>query len=221
MRHSVTIFTIMLLISLASCGGSNRVMDTGLLQKRKHLPGWDLSLWPKNSALEASRSADRQTDAKRTQDERISRSKDPPDADEEHDDLGISANSESMPLETVVQRIKMGRDNDIDASADRSISFHDLRVQDTEPVEQPRKRWNKFAIPAFLAALGTIYLGLFSLSTLAVIVAIGVTFTLSGISLWQIRVRDEAGKGFAIIALILGLLAAIATAMVIYVVGFV
>ncbi len=87
--------------------------------------------------------------------------------------------------------------------------------------EIPKKKWNKFAIPAFLAALATLYLGFFGTSTIAVIIALGVTFILSGISLRQIRSRDEAGKGFALAALMIGVIAAVATAIVTYAIGFI
>ena len=85
----------------------------------------------------------------------------------------------------------------------------------------PKKRWNQLAIPAFILALFTIYLGLFTLGTTAVIVAAVITIVVAGISLRHIRKREQAGKGFALAALMIGLIAALVTAITIAVVGFI
>lgn len=79
----------------------------------------------------------------------------------------------------------------------------------------PKKRWNRLAIPAFVAALGTVYLGLFTGSTYAVIAGLFVTLVLAGFSLRQIRHREEAGKGFAFAALMIGVIATLITALTI------
>lgn len=79
----------------------------------------------------------------------------------------------------------------------------------------PKKRWNRLAVPAFVAALGTVYLGLFTGSTYAVIAGLFVTLMLAGFSLRQIRHREEAGKGFAFAALMIGVIATLITALTI------
>lgn len=79
----------------------------------------------------------------------------------------------------------------------------------------PKKRWNRLAIPALLAALGTICLGLFTSSTYAVLGSIFVTLLLAGISLRRIRLHEEGGKGFAFAALMIGVIAAVVTALTI------
>ncbi|MFN9325816.1 MAG: hypothetical protein ACK6A5_10565 [Flavobacteriales bacterium] len=85
----------------------------------------------------------------------------------------------------------------------------------------PERRWNRLAVPAFVVALGAVALALFTTSTIAVIAALGVAFVLSGISIKQIRWREERGKGFAVAALVIAVMASIATAIVTAVVGFV
>jgi hypothetical protein len=85
----------------------------------------------------------------------------------------------------------------------------------------PRKRWNRLAVPAFVVSLGAVALALFTTSTIAVIAALVVALVLAGISIHQIRWREEGGKGFAIAALMIAVIAAIVTAMVTAVVGFV
>jgi hypothetical protein len=77
------------------------------------------------------------------------------------------------------------------------------------------------AVPAFVVALGAVALALFTTSTIAVIAALVVAFVLSGISIKQIRWREERGKGFAVAALVIAVMASIATAIVTAVVGFV
>lgn len=79
----------------------------------------------------------------------------------------------------------------------------------------PKKRWNRLAIPALVAALGTICLGLFTSSTYAVLGGIFVTLLLAGISLRRIRLHEEGGKGFAFAALMIGVIAAVVTALTI------
>lgn len=85
----------------------------------------------------------------------------------------------------------------------------------------PHKRWNRLAVPAFVVSLGAVALALFTTSTIAVIAALVVALVLAGISVRQIRWREERGKGFAIAALMIAVIAAIGTAMVTAVVGFV
>lgn len=85
----------------------------------------------------------------------------------------------------------------------------------------PERRWNKWAVPAFVVALGAVALALFTTSTIAVIAALIVAFVFSAISIKQIRWRDERGKGFAVAALVIAVMASIATAIVTAVVGFV
>jgi len=70
-------------------------------------------------------------------------------------------------------------------------------------------------------ALGAVALALFTTSTIAVIAALIVAFVFSAISIKQIRWRDERGKGFAVAALVIAVMASIATAIVTAVVGFV
>lgn len=79
----------------------------------------------------------------------------------------------------------------------------------------PKKRWNRVAVPAFVAALGTVYLGLFTSGAYAVIGALLVTLVLAGISLRTIRKKEQAGKGFAFAALMIGVIAALVTALTI------
>ncbi len=84
----------------------------------------------------------------------------------------------------------------------------------------PRKRWNWLAIPAFLAAGAGIWLALTSTNTLAVIAVLGLALILSALSIRRIRRHEEAGKGFAVTALVLAVLASLLTIISIAILGF-
>ncbi len=221
MRNSPLLFLLLLGIFCSSCAGNQRVQETGFLQKRKHLPGWDLVLRSSKAPPAATRPphADIGPEAGNVP---------PEDYAPLHEEVApeLSAQADGAAPETMAPPLKPTKQPASGLAAHKSDQVEvtaTKMVKDQDPQENlmPKKRWNKFAIPAFIAALGTLYLGLFTVSTLAVIGAILVTFILAGISLRQIRKRDEAGKGFALAALMLALLAAMATAMVTYVVGFV
>lgn len=77
----------------------------------------------------------------------------------------------------------------------------------------PKKKWNRLAVPAFVAAAGTAYLGLTTTNVFLVIAAIAITLALAGISLKRIRTREQSGKGFAFAALMIGVIAALLTAI--------
>lgn len=76
----------------------------------------------------------------------------------------------------------------------------------------PRKRWNAVAVPAFVAALGAVALG-FGTNLWLLGGAIVLTFILSAWSIARIRRKEQAGKGFTIAALIIGVLTALLTLM--------
>ena len=76
----------------------------------------------------------------------------------------------------------------------------------------PRKRWNALAVPAFVVGLGTVALG-FGSSIWLLIAGIVVTLVLAGLSMRGIRRREQAGKGFAFGAIMIGVIAALLTAI--------
>lgn len=84
----------------------------------------------------------------------------------------------------------------------------------------PRKKLNPLAIPSFVLALGVLYLGFFTNNTIALVVAIVLTLAVSGISLARMRTHEQGGKGFALSALMIGVIATIFTAIAIAAFGF-
>lgn len=79
----------------------------------------------------------------------------------------------------------------------------------------PRKRWNALSVPAFVTALATVAAGLLTTATALVLGGVLLTLLLAGLSIRRIRVKDQAGKGFAIAALVVGVFAAVLTAITI------
>lgn len=76
----------------------------------------------------------------------------------------------------------------------------------------PRKKWNAVAVPAFVSSLGTVALG-FGTNLWLLVGAIALTFVLCAWSIARIRRKEQAGKGFTVAALIIGVLAALLTLM--------
>lgn len=203
---------IVLAFSLAACATQGPTVQEGRLQKRTHQSGWHVDL------------------------HRTAKS-------EPRTHLKVLRSRETMPLLAQVnppmQRSRGSARNLIPTAVERDVkhafrprttmmpsrretpSTRLDRTADAQNDPLPRKKWNTLAIPAFLLALGTIALGLFTTGTTAVIIAAAATITISGISLARIRKREQAGKGFALIGLILGLLAALITAISIAIVGFI
>jgi hypothetical protein len=84
----------------------------------------------------------------------------------------------------------------------------------------PRKRWNWMGVVAFLMAGGTVFLGFSALGTTAVLLSAGLTALVAGLTLRRIRKREQGGKGFALLALLIAFLALVVTGVSIAVLGF-
>ena len=77
--------------------------------------------------------------------------------------------------------------------------------------EQPERRWNPWAIPAFAVALGTVAYAILGTSELIVVAAVILTIVLAAIAVRRGRMNEWSGKGFAVSALIIGCLSALIT----------
>jgi hypothetical protein len=97
-----------------------------------------------------------------------------------------------------------------------------LASPDEEPKNlMPRKRWNRLAVPAFLLAGATLFIALTTVQTTLVLILASLTLLVAGLSLKRIRKREQAGKGFALIALLVGVFALLLTGVAIAVYGLV
>jgi hypothetical protein len=214
-----TLFRLFLVLLLTACANDKSVVRNSPFQKRTLRPGWhvDLSLGRERKAVHVPQERS-PTLAPALLDARIE----------------VPSGSSLVPLSaeaTLPPRQETGPTTPVSAEP-ASISFQanamnaqGVAVPDQLLQEQvdtmPKKRWNRLAIPAFALALLTVFLALFTVSTTAVILVAAATIVLAGVSLKQIRREEQAGKGFALAALIIGLIAALITAISIIVIGFV
>lgn len=77
--------------------------------------------------------------------------------------------------------------------------------------DTPRPRWNPWAIPAFVVALGTVAFAILGTSEMLVVLAVLATLVLASIAVRKGRTYEWRGKGFAIAALMIGALAGLIT----------
>jgi hypothetical protein len=232
MNPRSALFPVLCAIILCSCGGHGPVMDTGFLQKRKYSKGWDLQLLDRadkgdgqRKVLKASVKDGSVIEPVDELAARISievpRSSDPIAAGVSLTESMEAAQIASVSSDAGFTNIPSTIIRTVPTSAaiERNAAYD--HPQGPQEDLMPRKKWNMLAVPAFLSALGVVYLGLFQMQTLPVIIAIVITFIIAGISLRQIRRKEQAGKGFAIAALLIALLATLYTAMVTAVIGYV
>jgi len=86
------------------------------------------------------------------------------------------------------------------------------RAAQRQAIEDPAHRWNPWAIPALVAAGGTVALALATgTSLILVVLGVIVTLLLASIALRKGRKNEWSGKGFAVAAMIVGVLAALIT----------
>jgi hypothetical protein len=81
-------------------------------------------------------------------------------------------------------------------------------------VVEPDARWNPWAGPALVLALGTVAYGLVGTSIWVVLVGVVGTLVLASIAVRKGRTFEWRGKGMALAALVIGALAALATLVV-------
>lgn len=81
----------------------------------------------------------------------------------------------------------------------------------TSEDEKPPKIWNKWAIPAFILALGTVAYGFLGTSPVILVLAVAATLILAIIAVRKGRRYEWSGKGFAIGAMIIGFVSALIT----------
>ncbi|HPF89534.1 MAG TPA: hypothetical protein PLL57_02640 [Flavobacteriales bacterium] len=78
------------------------------------------------------------------------------------------------------------------------------------PIE-PDARWNPWAGPALVLALGTVAYGLVGTSNLLLVFLVIATILLASIAVRKGRTYEWRGKGMAVAALVIGSLAALIT----------
>lgn len=215
MQFTRTLIFFFVLLLLAGCAQrNNAVISKGPFQKRKYQPGWHVELFRKPMAKPAE-----QAEARR----------DTPDvhAQEMEEALSSRSNTASGQAPDPVE---------FEASASLTTTHPPVRPGSSKTFEpqvesapqqaprqenqMPRKRLQPLAIPAALFVGAGITLAFVTNSGLLVAGALLIGLVLAAVSLRRIRSHERSGKGFALVALVLGTLAALLTAMVIVRTGF-
>ncbi len=204
---------ITLLLTLG-CSTSREFAGDGRFVKRSLRPGWHVDLGIRKNRTNASciaqvvgsNIAEYRPDS--TDDQRFTTGPDDLTASTEND-LPLGEVYSHSTLERTKATLDIGTDpqrrSELQATWSKSEGLTEQEFL------MPKKKWNHWAIPSFLAALATVFLAFTTLEFIAVIVGIVVTLTLAGIALRRGRVHELAGKGFAIAALLIGVLAALVT----------
>ncbi|MCU0320659.1 MAG: hypothetical protein MUE88_11375 [Flavobacteriales bacterium] len=201
--------TLVLVLGLSACSQGPDVMGKGPFQARKYRPGWHLDLRSGNHQA-AQRTSARPLEA---------RLPPPPDPTPGH------------PIAVPVAALELAPTPPPKAPKKPAIapgpprrSVHPttdpIAPQDEPENLMPKKRWNWMGVVAFLMAGGTVLLGFSALGTTAVLIAAVLTALVAGLTLRRIRKREQAGKGFALIALLVAVIALVITGVSIAVLGF-
>jgi hypothetical protein len=204
-RSSIAFRSIVLTALLFSaCSTGQRVAENGAFQKRKHRL---------NLARDREQGPERPRTEGRTTLVRLELV--PATAQPAEPEL-LASTSADLPL-LAGQRIPTG----IHSERKRSIRWAAPTVPGPEQENlMPTKKWNHWAIPAFVAAGTAVGLGFATTSTLVVLIAVVMAIALAAIALRRGRSHELAGKGFALAALMIGMLTAIALAISIAAFGF-
>ncbi len=198
-----------LLVGLAACSQGPDVIGKGPLQARKYRPGWHLDLRTGNHPM-TRRSALRPLEAR------------------------LPAPAEPLagrPLTVQVVIAQAVPSPPPKAPGTPNIApeppltpldpaLKPIAAQDEPENLMPKKRWSWMGIVAFLLATGTATLGFSAFGTTIVLLAAGFTALFAGFTLRRIRKREQAGKGFALIALLVAFIALVITGVSIAMLGF-
>jgi hypothetical protein len=211
-RATPMIFMILLIIG---CGHQrSTTIGDGLFQKRQHRSGWhlDLGMRMQRSALPLEQGRK----GSRIPDELAELGAQEPFSP--RTELSIATAVWAEPLAAVGNVMETSPTTRPTEHFAASIESQ-RAAHDTSNI-MPRKRFNVFAIPSLLFVAAGITFAFTTNSALLVLAMLVVGLVLAAISLRRIRSKEQSGKGFALTALILGVLAALITTMVIIRTGF-
>ncbi len=207
---------VFLLALIASCGQQrNAVVGEGMFQKRKYLSGWHVDIGRRSTAQHRERAMhtsvlSRETELRTAQGSSI---------EEDLSELGEVFHSDE-PMAGIVALVTPTPPRKV-GQKPPTLHAGTPAMQDRDPDNiMPRKRFNALAIPALLFVLAGVVLAFVTNSGWLVAGALVIGLVLAAISLRRIRSREQSGKGFPLVALILGTMAALITAMVIIRTGF-
>lgn len=192
------LFAFLIAAPLLACTGSRESVHESRFQKRRHVNGWHLDLHarqadaPQRFRLKAlvPRTAPVSGSAPIQEREPIASAKGDPAVINAPQLVEQEERMRAIPSTTAARTEQQEEDENL----------------------MPRKKWNAVAVPAFVSALGTVALG-FGTNLWLLVGAIALTFILCAWSIARIRRKEQAGKGFTMAALIIGVLSALLTLM--------
>ena len=190
--------------ALAGCAGPRTTVGDGFLQKRQHLSGWHLDMGKRDHGRsEPVRSKVERMHIRDVEPGSSARLKRPvPSSGTVSSTQDGTLASTSNSISDAIGSSKMHPSN---LPLDRS------EIPTLVDDEQPERRWNPWAIPAFAVALGTVAYAILGTSELIVVAAVILTIVLAAIAVRRGRMNEWSGKGFAVSALIIGCLSALIT----------
>ncbi|MFN3875062.1 MAG: DUF4190 domain-containing protein [Flavobacteriales bacterium] len=194
------------LLLIAGCGGG-RAVHEARLQPRRHQPGWQIDLKGRRQTG-AEASAAIRTGRPEHLDRLAARSPyAPPRVRLQHPPAMPSPAKRSFPAVNEAPGAAAVPAAPVASAPDGPRA----RAQE-EHYTTAEKPWNSLAVPAFIAALGAVAAG-FGTSLWLLAGLVVLTLVLAAWSIARIRRRDQGGKGFAMAALVIGVLAALLTAI--------
>lgn len=207
---------LLLLLTMGCSTGRHATVGEGLIQKRRLSPGWhvDLGLQRTRKAPPLNARVHRNTEPV-VPDRKVPNDPAPELAQVVHGPgQAFSSWREAAPEE-------VGEAPQLPAHALRHGPDLAVPSSDRDPENlMPRGRFNAWSIPSLLFVLGAIAMALLTNNGALVAGMLVVGLFLAGFSLARIRSREQRGKVYALVALVLGTVAALITAMVILRSGF-
>ncbi|MBL0128706.1 MAG: DUF4190 domain-containing protein [Flavobacteriales bacterium] len=192
-------FILPIVLFAFGCGVQRDVVQEGRFQKRTHQGGWHVDLHKKTS--ENDRTATRLRHIK------VGSIVHPSPLIAIDDRLLATTNSGPSLFVSPPSRA-----SDPVCAEELLPVRSTITLQEEDENLMPRKKLNALAIPALVMALVTVGLG-FSQNLWLLVGAIVVTLVLVALSMRRIRRYEQGGKGFTFAALMIGVLAALLTAL--------
>jgi len=208
---------LLLALLLAACsGGRNASVGEGFLQKRRHQAGWhfDLGLRRMHAVPERAARKNGLPVTALASEELPAHEGMEPLAEARLPDERTPTDLRGSVMQQPAPPIAMPR-----TTAPRIASSAPVGDRDPENI-MPRGRFNAWSIPSLLLVLGAIALAFLTNNGLLVSGLLLLGLVMAGFSLARIRSREQRGKVYALVALVLGSVAALITAMVVVRSGF-
>lgn len=192
----------LLLLALATtgCNSTQNTVGDGAFQKRRLRTGWhvDLGLRPDEAGISHAEIPAR-LKALRTHSSPLQRE---PLAALNHEAVASVEHSQLVHQ----------REPRIELATAPEQALRPAVPEPSEPInDEPKARWNPWAVPAFALALGTVAYAILGTSNVVAVLAVLATLVLASIAVRKGRTNEWRGKGFAIAALMIGTLSALIT----------